>query len=44
MNNSKRAIGPIGTASRALGALPLLYLALVDGPPFADGFGSSSKH
>ena len=38
MNESKRAIGPIGTATRALGAVPLLYIALVDGPPFADGF------
>ena len=38
MNQAQRAIGPIGTASRALVALPLLYLAFVDGPPFADGF------
>jgi hypothetical protein len=35
---SARAIGPIGTASRALVGVFLLYIALVDGPPFADGF------
>jgi hypothetical protein len=33
-----RAIGPIGTASRVLVGLLALYLALIDGPPFADGF------
>lgn len=35
---SARAIGPIGTASRLLIGLFALYLALIDGPPFADGF------
>jgi hypothetical protein len=35
---SARAIGPIGTASRVLVGLLALYLALIDGPPFADGF------
>lgn len=33
----RRGIGPIGTASRVLVGLLALYLALVDGPPFADG-------
>jgi hypothetical protein len=32
-----RAIGPIGAASRVLIGLFALYLALIDGPPFADG-------
>jgi hypothetical protein len=35
---SGRAIGPIGTASRVLVGLFALYLALIDGPPFANGF------
>jgi hypothetical protein len=35
---SARAIGPIGTASRVLVGLFALYLALIDGPPLADGF------
>jgi hypothetical protein len=35
--SSTRAIGPIGTASRLLVGLFALYLALIDGPPFADG-------
>jgi hypothetical protein len=39
MNRRERAIGPIGTAGRVLAAIPLIYIALVDGPPFADGFG-----
>jgi hypothetical protein len=33
-----RAIGPIGTASRVLVGLLALYLALIDGPPFAGDF------
>jgi hypothetical protein len=37
MNNSHRAIGSIGTAARVLVAAAVLYLALVDGPPFANG-------
>jgi hypothetical protein len=43
MNTRERAIGPIGTATRLLGAVPLLSIALVDGPPFADGFGIGLK-
>lgn len=39
MTEQRRAIGPIGTASRVVVGLLILYLALVDGPPFADGFG-----
>jgi hypothetical protein len=38
---SRRAIGPIGTATRVLVGLFALYLALIDGPPFVDGFGWS---
>jgi hypothetical protein len=38
-----RAIGPVGTASRALVGLFLLYMALIDGPPFADGFAWGLK-
>jgi len=34
----QREIGPIGTASRLVVGLFALYLAFVDGPPFADGF------
>ena len=38
MKEPRREIGPIGTASRVLVGLFALYLALVDGPPFADRF------
>ncbi len=38
MRSGGRGIGPIGTASRAFIGLIALYIALVDGPPFADGF------
>ena len=34
----RSAIGPIGTASRAGLGLIALYLAIFDGPPFADEF------
>jgi hypothetical protein len=43
MASRRREIGPIGTASRALGAAVLLYLALVDGPPFAEGLSWGLK-
>jgi len=33
-----REIGPIGTVSRLVVAPFLLYIAFVDGPPFAEGF------
>jgi hypothetical protein len=33
-----REIGPIGTMSRLVVAPFLLYIAFVDGPPFAEGF------
>jgi hypothetical protein len=39
----RRGIGPIGTASRIVIGLFTLYLALVDGPPFADGFSWSLR-
>jgi hypothetical protein len=43
MANASRRIGPIGTASRAIVGLGLLYMGLLDGPPFADGFGWGLK-
>jgi hypothetical protein len=39
MAEGERAIGSAETASRVLVSLFALYLALVDGPPVADGFG-----
>jgi hypothetical protein len=39
MAEGERAIGSAETASRVLVSLFALYLALVDGPPLADGFG-----
>jgi hypothetical protein len=38
MASRKREIGPVGTASRVLVGLTLLYLALIDGPPFQGQF------
>lgn len=38
MKQREGSIGPIGTASRLVVGLFALYLALIDGPPFADGF------
>ena len=38
MTGQERTIGPIGTASRVGLGLIALYLAFVDGPPFAAGF------
>ena len=37
MTEHRREIGPIGTVSRLVVALFLLYIALIDGPPLADG-------
>jgi hypothetical protein len=37
VTEDRREIGPIGTASRVLVGLFALYLAFVDGPPFAAG-------
>ena len=38
MTGHERSIGPIGTATRLAVGLFALYLAFVDGPPFADEF------
>ena len=38
MTQQRREIGPIGTVSRLVVGLFLLYIAFVDGPPLADGF------
>jgi hypothetical protein len=38
MTKQRREIGPIGTVSRLVVGLFLLYIAFVDGPPLADGF------
>jgi hypothetical protein len=38
MTKHGRQIGPIGTAIRLVVAPLLLYIAFVDGPPFAQGF------
>lgn len=38
MTKHHREIGPIGTASRLVVGPFLLYMAFVDGPPFADRF------
>ena len=38
MTERPREIGPIGTVTRLVVALFLLYIAFVDGPPLADGF------
>src|SRR5215204_6165575 len=40
---TRKSIGPIGTVSRVLVGLLALYLALLDGPPFADGLSWSLR-